>query len=192
VAPTRGSRGLSVADSRRLTGPSLLLDRPGAILEVRLDDAERERAIAAWRAAARRLLDAAGWPGETLATRAFAGGVSLALTAPVDALYAATTLNESAWDVAAATLEGRPTPDHAETVARLERVIAEERDPGLLALCDAARAHGVSFLAGEELVSVGTGTGALVWPVSALPPPAAVEWERVHDGPVALVRGSNC
>jgi UDP-N-acetylmuramyl tripeptide synthase len=191
VAPTRGSRGLSVADSRRLTGPSLLLDRPGAILEVRLDDAVRERAIAAWRAAAQRLLDAAGWPGETLASRAFAGGVSLALTAPVDALYAATTLNESAWDVAAATLEGRAVPDHAATVAHLERVISQERNPELLALHDAARAHGVSFLAGEELVSVGTGTGALVWPASALPPPAAVAWDRVHDVPVALVTGSN-
>jgi hypothetical protein len=52
---------MTVADSRRLTGPSLLLDRPGAILDVRLDDPARDRAIAGWRAAARRLLDAVQW-----------------------------------------------------------------------------------------------------------------------------------
>jgi cyanophycin synthetase len=191
VAPARGSRGLIVADSRRLTGPSLLLDRPGAILEVRLDDALGDGAVAAWRAAARRLLDAVGWRGEALATRPFSGGVSLALTAPVDALYAATELNEAAWAAGSAGLEGRAAPDDAAVVEGLRKAIAEERDPALLALHDAARAHDVTFLCGEELVSVGTGTGATVWPSAALPVPASVDWARVHDIPVALVTGSN-
>ena len=191
MAPARGNRGLIVADSRRLTGPSLLLDRPGAILEVRLDDAVRDRAAAAWRAAARRLLDAVGWPNEVLATRTFAGGVSLALTAPVDALYAATEVNEAAWAAAAAALEGRAAPDVAATLEQLARTIAAERHPALLALHDAARAHHVSFLSGEELVSVGTGGGAAVWPISAVPAPGAVDWDRVHDVPIALVTGSN-
>ena len=97
----------TVADSRRLTGPSLLLDRPGAILDVRLDDRARDGAIADWRAAARRLLDAVQWSRETLAVRPFAGGASLALTAPIDALYAATDLNEAAWEMATAELEDR-------------------------------------------------------------------------------------
>ena len=180
-----------VADSRRLTGPSLLLSRPGAILEVRLDDAEHDRALAAWRAAARRLLDAVGWPGEELATRGFAGGASLALTAPADALFAATDLNEAAWEAAAAELGGRPAPDADAVAARLREAIAGERDPALVALRDAARAHDVTFLAGEELVSVGTGAGALVWPITSLPDPAAVPWAHVHDVPVALVTGSN-
>jgi cyanophycin synthetase len=191
VAPARGSRGLIVADSRRLTGPSLLLDRPGAILEVRLEDAVRDRAVSLWGASARRLLDAVGWPGETLAARAFRGGVSLALTAPVDALYAATELNEAAWAAAAAALEGRAAADETATVEQLASTIAEERDPALLALHDAARAHHVSFLSGEELVSVGTGAGAAVWPISMLPEADSVDWHRVHDVPVALVTGSN-
>ena len=60
-----------------------------------------------------------------------------------------------------------------------------------MALREAARARDVTFLAGEELVSVGAGGGALVWPAGALPDPAAVDWSRVHDVPVALVTGSN-
>src|SRR5512147_892592 len=161
----------TVADSRRLTGPSLLLDRPGAILDVQLDDADRDGAIAAWRAAARRLLDAVGWSAETLAVRPFTGGVSLALTAPVDALYAATDVNEAAWEAASAELEGRPTEPAATVVARLRAAIAGEGNPSLVALREAARARDVTFLAGEELVSVGTGGGALVWPVGAVPHP---------------------
>jgi UDP-N-acetylmuramyl tripeptide synthase len=181
----------AVADSRRLTGPSLLLDRPGAILDVRLDDAGRDRALAAWRAAARRLLEAVGWSGEALAARGFAGGASLALTAPVDALFAATEVNEAAWEAAAAELDGRAPEPAATVVARLRALIVEERNPALVALREAARAHGATFLAGEELVSVGTGTGARVWPAESPPDPAAVDWSRVHDVPVALVTGSN-
>jgi len=96
VVPAQ-AHAMSVADSRRLTGSSLLLDAPGAILDIHIDDAIRDQAIAAWRVAAKRLLDLVGWPGQRLAARTFAGGVSLALTAPPDALYAATDLNEAAW-----------------------------------------------------------------------------------------------
>ncbi len=180
-----------VADSRRLTGPSLLLDRPGAVLDVRLDEPGRDRAVAAWRAAARRLLDAVNWSAETLAVRPFAGGASLALTAPIDALYAATDLNEAAWEMATAELAGRAAEPVATLVARLRSAIAGERNPALVALHDAARARDVTFLAGEGLVSVGAGNGVLAWPADALPDTAAIDWSRVHDVPVALVTGSN-
>ena len=180
-----------VADSRRLTGPSLLLDRPGAILEIHLDPARVPEAAEAWRVAARRLLDAVGWNGETLATRTFATGASLALTAPADALYAATDLNEAAWEAAEARLAGKPGPDEAATAERLRAAIAGERDPRLAALRDAARAHGLVFLSGEGLVSAGAGTGVAVWPADALPAAGDVDWARVHDVPVALVTGSN-
>ncbi|HVQ46040.1 MAG TPA: hypothetical protein VMS62_04365, partial [Gemmatimonadales bacterium] len=89
-----------VLDSRRLTGPSLLLDRPGAVLEARVEPSQVKAAIAAWEKAARQLLQAVGWPDQQLASRSFSGGVSLALTAPIDGLYAATELNERAWAVA--------------------------------------------------------------------------------------------
>jgi cyanophycin synthetase len=180
-----------VMESRRLTGPSLVLDRPGAVLEVYLADTLRERALAEWRSAARRLLEAVGWQGETLAVRRFEGGASLALTAPVDVLYAATELNESAWAAAAASVEGGPAPDDAAVVERLRAAIADERSPALVALRRAVQEHDVTFLSGEELVSVGSGTGVAVWPADALPELSNVAWSRVHDVPVALVTGSN-
>ena len=137
----------TVTDSRRLTGPSLVLDRPGAVLEIHLDDAAAERAVELWRDAARRLLGEVGWAGESLAVRRFAGGASLALSAPIDTLYAAVDLNEAAWDEAAATLAGHLPPAPDPVAERLRRAIAEERRPALVAMRDAARAHGVTFLA---------------------------------------------
>jgi len=178
-------------DSRRLTGPGLLLDGPGAILEIQLDDPERAAAMAAWRRAARRMLDAVGWSGETLATRTFAGGASLALSAPADALYAATDLNEWAWAAAVADMHGAPEPDFAAAAERLQAAIREEQCPALLALRDAARARGLTFLSDEDGVSVGAGAGGLVWPLDRLPDAQSVDWERVHEIPTALVTGSN-
>jgi len=182
---------MKVIDSRRLTGPSLLLDAPGAILDVQLDDRLRDRALAAWREAAARLLDQVGWPGQRLATRGFTGGASLAFTAPPDALYAATEVNEAAWAEAWARVEGR-TPEREEIVAAsLRQAIADERNPTLMALREGARAREVTFLAGEGLVSVGSGTWSQVWPSTELPRAEAVDWLHVHDIPVALVTGSN-
>src|SRR5690242_19268647 len=176
----------TVSDSRRLTGPSLLLDGPGAVMEVHLEAEALAQAVSAWEASARRLLAAVGWERERLAVRRFAGGASLALTAPADALYAATELNEAAWAAAVGGAKG----EH-EMVAALQAAIAAERNPRLLALRAAARAHRVLFLAGEEQVSVGGGTGVRVWGQSELPDPEAVDWACVHDVPVALVTGSN-
>ncbi len=182
---------MTVADSRRLTGSSLLLDGPGTILEVHLDETVRDRAVAAWGDAARRLLDAVGWSGERMATRAFVGGASLAFTAPPDALYAATDLNEAAWASAWAGVEGPPAEDERAVVLRLREAIAAERNPTLAALREAALARDLTFLVGEDEVSAGSGAGVAVWPESALPEPATVDWSCVHDIPVALVTGSN-
>ena len=181
---------ISVLDSRRLTGPGLLLDGPGAVIDVRIEEGI-ERAIAAWQRSAQHLLHEVGWGGERLVLRRFPGGVSLALTAPADGLYAATELNERAWDAAVAELEGRPAPNPGADVAALRAAIESERNPALVALRKAALTRGITFLAGEDLVSVGSGSGALVWPADRLPDPATVDWSRVSDVPIALVTGSN-
>lgn len=182
---------MTVADSRRLTGPSLLLDAPGAILDIHLDHAVRDRAIAAWRASAQGLLDAVGWPGQQLATRTFDGGMSLAFTAPPDALYAATDVNEAAWAEAWARVEGLQAEDEAAVTARLRDAIESERNGTLLALREGARARNLTFLSGEGLISAGSGAWVAVWPSSELPQPSSVDWPHVHDIPVALVTGSN-
>jgi cyanophycin synthetase len=180
----------TVKDSRRLTGPNLVTDRPGAVLEVELADATAADLVRAWQEEARLALDALGWTAETLAARRFPGGASLALTAPIDALYAATEVNEWAWAAATARLHGDAI-DRETSLTRLAALIAEERRPALLALQQAAAAHGVRFLWDDQTVSVGSGTGSVSWAMEALPAPETVDWAVVHDVPVALVTGSN-
>ncbi|HXO20661.1 MAG TPA: Mur ligase family protein, partial [Thermoanaerobaculia bacterium] len=184
---------MRLLDSRRLTGPNLLLDRAGAVVDVALAPAEVPAAIELWRGCARRLLEAVGWEREKLAARRFPGGASLAFTAPIDALYAATEVNEAAWAMAEAAL-AKPSvaPADLEAVAALLRTaIAAESNPALLALERAAAVHGVAFLADADCASVGLGAGSLAWPVRGLPDPAAVDWSRVRDVPVVLVTGTN-
>ena len=182
---------MDLLDSRRLTGPNLLLDRPGAILEISLSPEEAEAAVATWASQVRRMLDAVGWTGAEIAARRFPGGASLAITAPIDALYSATEVNDWAWEAVEAQFAGREAPDFREAASRLRAEIAREANPALIALQAGAAAHGVSFLADDRAASVGLGKGSLSWPVRALPSPDQVDWNRVHDIPVLLVTGTN-
>jgi cyanophycin synthetase len=187
---------MELLDSRRLTGAGLLLDGPGAVIEIRVDDERREAAIAAWQTAAERMLASVGWSSERPVVRRYQGGASLAFSAPLDALYAATDLNEWAWSAATTALasDSQPELDGADfdaAVERLRAAIAEERRPGQLAIRDAARARGVTFLVGEDEVSVGSGAGVVCWPADELPAPSSIAWSEVRDVPIALVTGSN-
>lgn len=183
-------------EARRLTGPNLLSHRPGAVLDVPLGAprggvrADAEALIGAWRRQARRMLDAVGWRDEELAVRRFASGASLFASAPIDALYTATEVVDWAWEAAAGGAEQDAGAFEAAT-ERLRSAAAAERLPALLALRDAAAAHGVTFLADDDLATVGLGAGSRTWPRGELPPPAAVDWAAVHDVPVALVTGTN-
>ena len=49
--------------------------------------------------------------------------------------------------------------------------IAAESNPALLRLQKAAATHNVSFVWDDEAVSVGSGRGAIAWPVEELPRP---------------------
>lgn len=183
---------MKLLDSRRLTGPGLLLDRAGAVVEVSLPPGEAERAVALWREQAQRILEAVGWENEEAVARVFPGGASLAISAPIDALYAATEVNEWAWTAAETVLQGiGDPPDPAEAAGRLRAEIERERNPALLALRDAGRERGVAFLWGEGLATVGLGKGSRTWPLDALPAPGEVDWDAVHDIPVLLVTGTN-
>jgi cyanophycin synthetase len=182
---------MKLLDSRRLTGPGLVLDRPGAVADVSVADDRRDEVIAAWSAAATRMLGAVGWGGERVVARCFTGGTSLAITAPPDSLYSATDLNEWAWAAAEAAIRREPEPDFVAAAERLRAAIAGERNPALLAIRSAARSRGLTFLSGEEIVSVGAGTGVLCWAASDLPEPDRIDWSRAHEIPVALVTGSN-
>jgi UDP-N-acetylmuramyl tripeptide synthase len=178
-------------DSRRHPGAGLFGPRPGAVLDVRLEGETAEAVAEAWGRQARRALDAVGWTGETTAWRASRADLSLFLSAPPDALYAATELNELAWACAESVLSGGPPPELQPAISGIRAAIAGERNPALhLLSAEAARRH-VAMLADDDEVSVGMGAGSLTFPARDLPAPSALPWERVHDVPVAIVSGTN-
>lgn len=182
---------LVLDDSRRLTGPNLISDAAGAILDISIDGLPVDVVVNVWRRTAREVLDAVGWERERLFDRPFERGASLVMSAPIDALYAATEVNEWAWEAAVAELEGSAPLDPATTSQRLRLAIEEERNPKLLALRDAASQHDVMFLWDDDEVSLGMGVGSRTWPATDLPGPADVPWSQIHDIPVVLVTGVN-
>ncbi len=183
---------IELRDSRRLTGPNLVADRPGAVIDGRLEGVDPVRFRDAWRARILEVLEAVDWPDETLAERVYQGGVTVFHSAPVDVLYAATEVNEWAWAAAASDLDtGDPPPPVKQAGDRLKALIEEESNPRLIALQVAADERGLTFLTDDDLASVGTGTGALTWPVDALPNAAEVPWHDVADIPRVLVTGTN-
>lgn len=183
---------LSLEDSRRLTGPNLVSPGPGAILDVHLEAKDVDALIEAWRRRAASMLEAVGWSGECLFSRPHRSGVSLAISAPVDALYAATEVNEWAYGAAAADLSGgEPDEPLASAAARLAELIEAESRPELLALQEEAADRGITFLSDDDAVSVGTGAGSRTWPIDALPAPRDVPWPELRDVPLVMVTGTN-
>ncbi|MGB8812314.1 MAG: Mur ligase family protein [Paracoccaceae bacterium] len=182
---------LPLPDCRRLTGPNMFWRYPGAVTDVFFADFAPERVVSLWQSHARRVLDAIGWPQEHSVARRFAGGVNLAISAPRDQLYSAVFAVQTAWHFCAADLLGAFSGDFPSMIAALKLVMAREANPALIALINAAGAHGIDVLCDDDALSLGHGAGAQTWPITALPAPASVDWRRLHDIPVALITGTN-
>jgi cyanophycin synthetase len=182
---------VELLDSRRLTGPNLFWDRPGAILDVGINDIPADLVIAAWSEEVTRLMDTMGWRAENTCSREYEGGVSLVINAPIDVLYAACALNEVALNRAIAWLSGQPLPDLEGAVSSLSKQVAKESNPKLLALQEAAAQHGVPFLWDDDEVSVGFGKTAIIWPADRLPEPETINWQEVSSIPLGIVTGTN-
>ena len=182
---------MELLDSRRLPGANILWERPGAVVDVTARPELLPRLVEAWKLAARARLDAVGWTDQDTMVRLSRDGASLAISAPLDALYAATEVNESAWAAACAAVQGEAAPDLEADAQALRKEIGEERNPPLLRLRKDAHAHGVAFLSDDDHASIGLGTGSQTWPVSALPRPVDIDWSRVHDIPCAMITGTN-
>lgn len=182
---------VTLADSRRVPGPNLLWDRPGAVAEIACPDDRIEEFLTAWRVAARAMLDRLGWRDEALTSRRIPHGASVAISAPIDALFTATEVNEWAIARAAEQLGDPPAPDEESAARVLAERRREEARPGLVALHAAAVAQGVTLLHDPDEVSVGGGTGSRTWPLGEVPAPDTVDWDAVHDIPTVLVTGSN-
>jgi UDP-N-acetylmuramyl tripeptide synthase len=169
-----------------------------------------------WRVRVLRARAHLGWELPLLVARPHAGGASLALSAPVDQLYAATELNEwalcaalvardaarwghleAALQAAAHEAETEPAelipPVLAEPAAleRLARLARREARPDLMRLLEAAAARRLPHVLDETLLTLGAGSDGRDYDLTALPEVAAVPWNTLHDIPTAVVTGSN-
>lgn len=166
-------------------------DLPGAVVDVELEPAIAKTSAEIWTRQTRRMLDAVGWSTEKTRYRIFPNGVSLAISAPLDALYAATEITEWAWTATEAMVEGGSEPELEPEATRIRKVISEESNPPLLTLSVAARKHGVAFLSDDDLVSVGMGVGSRTWAVTEIPEPEQVPWNAIRNIPTVLITGTN-
>jgi cyanophycin synthetase len=179
-----------LTDSRRLTGANLYWDHPSAIIDIAIEGAA-EAVVQAWELAAHRLLELTGREENETCHKVFAGGASLLIKAPIDALYSMCELNELAWKCA---VEADGTVDQQLQAEEIEHLISEfksEARPALLAIQAAAREHGVAFLWDDDEVSVGYGETALIWSADELPSVEEVNWNSTKSIPLALVTGTN-
>ncbi|MBI1382437.1 MAG: Mur ligase [Planctomycetaceae bacterium] len=178
-------------DSRRLPGPNLFFQGAGAVIDARVPKALAPALIGGWQRHLVRALGVLEWPLGAVVGHANPGGVSLAFEAPIDTLYAATEVNEWAFAAARAELLGTAGVSLDAALPDLQRAIAKESQPHLAALSRAADEQGVCFLHDPGSVSVGMGGGARLFPRDGVPSPDNVDWDGVHDVPVALVTGTN-
>ncbi|SFG37566.1 UDP-N-acetylmuramyl tripeptide synthase [Sulfitobacter dubius] len=183
--------GIHVAPPRRLTGPGLLWEAPGAVMDVSVEDSDPNAIGRLWAQHARGVLNAVGWADQKLICRVFQGGVSLALSAPIDQLHSATFLAKTAWHYCAADLSHTASLPFQDMIRDLLRLMEQEANSPLIALMLAAAAHDVDFLCDDEEVSIGHGVGAQIWPIDRLPAPNQIDWSAIHDAPIALITGTN-
>ncbi len=182
---------LDVTDSRRLTGPNLLLHGAGAVIEVVVDGVGLDETVERWRHHVTDLCARVGLPAPRFGVRPHPGGAALAFSAPIDVLYAATDINDLAWQATVADVMGGGLPGVEGRVEALREELAKEANPALLALAEAAEERGVPLLWDDDEVSLGLGRAAKTWAWGDLPSPDDVEWDARQAVPVVLVTGTN-
>ena len=112
---------LVLDEVRRLTGPNLLWQHSGAILDVLIEGVQPDKVIACWQAWARKCLDAFAWSEHSTVARVYEDGASLAISAPLDALYTACDLAELSWNCTVAELLGLDEPDWQAQLLELKK-----------------------------------------------------------------------
>ena len=172
--------------------------------------------LSGWRARVERARATLGWQTPGLVARRHAQGASLALAAPCDQLFVATSINEWAlcatlfahdpkrWCALpeayiAAALEDEteqavlpsPSLEEAAALTRFGRLAALEARQNLRALLGAAAARGLQHVLDETKLTLGSGVGGRSYLLTDLPRTEAVPWKELHDIPTAIVTGSN-
>jgi UDP-N-acetylmuramyl tripeptide synthase len=178
-------------DARRMTGPNVLWNKSGAILDIACTADEADQLIPFCEEHIRRMIDAVGWGDEDICHIRLLAGISIAFSAPIDALYAASAINEWVWACCEAEFGDGEAVDFKSKVSEIKTAIIEEVNPALLTLQSAAISHGVSFLWDDDEVSVGHGSHSETWPFRELPDPDDLDWSKYKDLPAAIVTGTN-
>lgn len=181
---------LELDDARRLTGPNLLWDHAGAILDVFIENVDKNRVVNVWQTWVTKLLAEFGWQQQTT-YRLHREGANLAISAPMDALYCACDLAELAWHCCVAELKNDNLPNWQQRLTELRLELTEELNPALITLLEEAHKQGVSCIADDDEVSLGMGKSSQTWPVRALPELKSIVWQQYQDIPRAFITGTN-
>jgi len=181
---------LEVDDSRRLTGPNLLSDYPGAALEVYVEDINIPLFIGLWKKHLQQILTTLELQAE-IYSRSFSGGANLGFSADEDMLYCACEINEAAVELARAEITGDTAAQTLTSIDNLRHLLAEERNPQLMALISAANAHNTTYLVDDDEFSLGMGNNCQIWPIDQLPDAENIQWNDYQDIPIALITGTN-
>ena len=189
--PELESDHLIVDSCRRLTGPSLVWDEPGAILDLLVFEMNASQVLDCWYRQLEILLNEVDWISPRLTHRAFENGYNLLLAAPVDQLYSAVLALETSWYFTAAELLDKSVECREILIDDLRKHMLGEMNPALIELESAAADHGVDFLVDDDDVSIGHGIGSQRFPIDQIPSPGQIDWPKIHDIPVALITGTN-
>lgn len=181
---------LELDEVRRLTGPNLLWEHPGAIVDVFIEGIEKDAVLAVWQQWITTLLMEFGWQPQTT-FRLHSEGANFALRAPMDSLYCACDLAELAWQCCVAELKNETMPNWQQRLNELQDELAKELNPALICLIDEAHKQGVTCLIDDDEVSLGMGQSSQTWPARELPELSDVEWRKYRDIPSVFITGTN-
>ena len=182
---------LKLDDSRRLTGPNLFGSKAAAVMDVLIIGYDHQLVIDRWQTELNSILELLGWSKQSIFCRSYQAGASLGFTAPIDVLYAATEVNEAAWQRVVNHFTDTPQKPIEKSLSRLQKEITAEANPALIALHQSAQSHDVRFLSDDDFVSLGYGASCQVYPVDQLPAVDQVDWAAIESIPLALVTGTN-
>ena len=185
------SEKLILDSSRRVTGPGLLWEKPGAILDVFTDHFDKNEVAEAWQQEIQTVLNAIGWTDNQLKVRIFDTGLNLAISASIDLLYSAVFVIETSWHLTASKLLGETANDFDAIISDLHKVISMEQNPPVIILQKLAKQKEIDVLWDDDFVSIGHGKGSQKWGINEMPTPDQVNWDALHNVPVALITGTN-
>jgi len=183
---------LELDDSRRLTGKNLIWDYPGAIIDVFISGIEPHQVVDCFKDSLAFILERIGWTQSHFHYRLFEGGASFVISAPMDALYAATEVNEAVWlQVCEHFLQQVPDETLEQACERIIAAIEEESNPLLMNFLKQSSEHQIPFLVDDDELTLGFGKHSQTWPVRSLPDINKIDWQQFKGLPIAMVTGTN-